>query len=97
MQLKPGLLTSEFLVAMVSQLVGVAVYTGHISPVDSDALAKAIVDGMSGLLMLYTAVAFIYSRFALKKEIIKQNGANITVSTDPVVTGVDGGMPLAAN
>ena len=75
--MKRGFTTSEFWVTIITQIVGLIVLSGRLSPEYGDliqqsiiAVLKTMIDFVTAIYMLYTAVHYIQSRTELKKQLI---------------------------
>ena len=72
---KPGLVTTEFVAMFVSWIVGIGVMKGIISPDDADSLVKAVSEIVGAVIIIWTSVAYIWSRTHIKKEQIRATQA----------------------
>ena len=75
--IKTGVLTSEFWLALATTVTGVLVTLGYLSPEQSDEFVRAVVAVMGGLVTITSTIAYLYGRVALKREQIR-NGSPIT-------------------
>ena len=72
---KPGILTTEFWITLISQIIGLLVITGKLKPDEGQAvvdglnmIVKGVVDLIAALYMIYTAVTYIRGRIHLKEK-----------------------------
>lgn len=84
--LKPGVKTSEFWVMIVTQVLGLLVLSGHLSASTAADLTQPITNIIGGVLMIVTAVAYIYSRTKIKSEVIKSSVVTDVPAETPTVT-----------
>lgn len=82
---RSGALTSEFLTTLVGQLIGFLVLSGKVQVTDANSVTQAIVAVIGGLISIYTAVAYIWSRTSIKKTVMEQ-GKNTPVAAQNVPT-----------
>lgn len=69
---KPGNKTSEFRLAVVSQVAGLLVIGGVITQTEMDTLSAGLTAIVGGIVMIYPTVRYIAGRNALKlKEVIE--------------------------
>ena len=84
--MKKGFLSSEFWITLLTQIVGFVVLSGKLNPDDGkiitsqlDAVVKGVVDLITGLYMIYTAVEYIRGRIHLKKTVIEKESNSVKV------------------
>lgn len=78
--LNEGKNTSEYRIALICQMIAsVFVMTGVIAPHEADGMANAAAVIIGGLISIYSAGMYIYSRLSVKREIIK-SGQPIKIS-----------------
>lgn len=65
---KPGVLTSEFYLTLLNTLTGLAVTLGYLTPVQADAFQEGLIQMIGGAMVVFSTIAYIYSRTVLKKE-----------------------------
>lgn len=77
--IKPGFKTSEFWIAVSSQIVGLLIMSGHVTPEDGVALNNnfntaidAIINFITAMYMLYTTIEYIRGRSKLKQQQLQQ-------------------------
>ncbi len=70
--MRPGFLSTEFYVTVISQVLAFLVLAGFIAPADKDTLQGAIVNGVTAIVTLIASVtalvAYIKGRMALKAQ-----------------------------
>ena len=65
--MKPGFQTTEFWLALGSQVVLMLVLFGVVTPEDSDALKDAVTKIVTGVFTVASSVSYIVGRYLLKK------------------------------
>ena len=81
-EVKSGFKSSEFYIALINNLVGIAVVLGYLTPVQADDFNKAVVSIIGSAMIIFSTVVYIWSRLNLKSAAIK----NSTPSTALPVT-----------
>lgn len=90
-QPKSGLYTSEFVLTLLSTLVGMLVSGGVIAPQHQSDVTNAITTIVGAITMLAPALSYIVSRTWLKAK-VAQPGPTSTVSVNPTTVVTDGRM-----
>ncbi len=85
-QIKPGILTSEFITTLITQLIGLAVMSGRLSPTDAPVLTQTLISLITGIFMVTTAVVYIWSRYGLKKALIEQKTTQLIANSQAMNT-----------
>lgn len=98
--MKPGFKTSEFWVTVMSQIVGLLIMTGHITPQDGVSINNnfniaitSIINFITAMYMLYTTVEYIRGRIKLKQTLLQQSMLP-TDTTTFTIPNTQGGSPL---
>jgi hypothetical protein len=81
--IKPGLQSTEFYGMLLTQVIGILVMAGVITPDSQDAWVQGLGLMIGGLISLGTGVAYILGRTELKKYFLKEAEQ---VSTTTVTT-----------
>ena len=66
METKPGYMTSEFWVTIISSVAAMLVATGVLNPDESSEIVKSVTAIVGGILGLTTAVKYIHDRTQVK-------------------------------
>lgn len=66
---KPGIKTTEFYLTAVNSVTGILVMLGYLTPVQAGDLESAIAQVIGGSLVIFSTIAYIYSRVAVKRTV----------------------------
>lgn len=90
--LTPGFKTSEFWLALVTELTGFFVLSGQLTPVEADALVQAVMSVIGGLTVIIPFIVYFVGRTELKKENL-QNSTPVEGVPDPIEAATSSETP----
>ena len=65
-QIKPGFLTSEFWLTVVTFIVNIFVMLGYLTPAEADDFVKSVATAFAAISTIIITVYYIYSRIKVK-------------------------------
>lgn len=83
MEVKQGILTTEFWVSVIPTIVSLLVLTGVVGTSEVESVTGLFEDIIAGAVALFSIISYVSARTSLKREQIKLQGLNDFVrSTD---------------